>query len=401
MNGQSFIILSTQLFKKGENGVNHPYLTDDHDMFRSSFRKFLQKEAYPHYDQWERDRLVPRSFWEKMGKQGYLCPDVDEQYGGSGVDWGFSVIINEELERVGSGLIGIGLHNDIVVPYINEYGTEEQKKRWLASCTKGEMITAIAMTEPGTGSDLAGIKTTAKLKDDHYIVNGQKTFITNGIHSDLVIVACKTDTGAVPPHKGISLLAVERGAEGFTRGRKLEKVGLHCQDTAELIFEDCKVPKQNLIGEEDKGFQYLMKKLQQERLVVAIAAQAASEQMFSLTMDYIKRREAFGKVISQFQHIQFKMAEMAADIEMGRAFLDGLIGEHIEGKDVATKVSMAKLKLTEMSRRIGTECMQLHGGYGYMEEYEIARRYRDVPVASIYAGTNEIMKVIISKNLGL
>jgi acyl-CoA dehydrogenase len=401
MNGQSFIILSTQLFKKGENSVNHPYLTDDHDMFRSSLRKFLQKEAYPHYDQWERDRLVPRSFWEKMGKQGFLCPDVGEQYGGSGVDWGFSVIINEELERVGSGLIGIGLHNDIVVPYISEYGTEEQKKRWLASCTSGEIITAIAMTEPGTGSDLAGIKTTAKLKDDHYIVNGQKTFITNGIHSDLVIVACKTDTGAVPPHKGISLLAVERGTGGFTRGRKLEKVGLHCQDTAELIFEDCKVPKQNLIGEKDKGFQYLMKKLQQERLVVAIAAQAASEQMFSLTMDYIKRREAFGKKISQFQHIQFKMAEMAADIEMGRAFLDGLIGEHIEGKDVATKVSMAKFKLTEMSRRIATECMQLHGGYGYMEEYEIARRYRDVPVASIYAGTNEIMKVIIAKNLGL
>ncbi|MEL3974702.1 acyl-CoA dehydrogenase family protein [Rossellomorea oryzaecorticis] len=381
--------------------MNHPYLTEDHEIFRSSLRKFLQNEAGPNYEQWEKDRIVPRSFWKKMGNQGFLCPDIDEQYGGSGVDWGFSVIINEELERVGSSLIGIGLHNDIVVPYISEYGTEEQKKRWLPSCTSGDMITAIAMTEPGTGSDLAGIKTTAKLNGDHYIVNGQKTFITNGIHSDLVIVACKTDTGAVPPHKGISLLAIERGAEGFSRGRKLEKVGLHCQDTAELIFEDCKVPKQNLIGEEGKGFQYLMKKLQQERLVVAIAAQVSSEHMFSLTMDYIKAREAFGKTISQFQHVQFKMAEMATDIEMGRAFLDGLIAEHINGRDVVTKVSMAKFKLTEMSRRIATECMQLHGGYGYMEEYEIARRYRDVPVASIYAGTNEIMKVIIAKNLGL
>jgi acyl-CoA dehydrogenase len=398
MDSHSFLALSDM---KGEKAVNHPYLTEDHEIFRSSIRKFLQKEAYPHYEQWERDRLVPRSFWKKMGMQGFLCPDVDEQFGGSGVDWGFSVIINEELERVGSGLIGVGLHNDIAVPYITEYGTNEQKRRWLPSCTKGDIISAIAMTEPGTGSDLAGIKTTAKLNGDHYIVNGQKTFITNGIHCDLVIVACKTDTRAVPAHKGISLIAIERGTTGFSRGRKFEKVGLHCQDTAELIFEDCKVPKQNLIGDEGKGFQYLMKKLQQERLVVAIAAQVSSEHMFSMTLDYIKKREAFGKSISQFQHIQFKMAEMAADIEMGRAFLDGLISEHIQGKDVVTKVSMAKYKLTEMSRKIATECMQFHGGYGYMEEYEIARRYRDVPVSSIYAGTNEIMKVIIAKNLGL
>ncbi|OIU72467.1 acyl-CoA dehydrogenase family protein [Rossellomorea aquimaris] len=381
--------------------MNHPYLTEDHEIFRTSLRKFLQKEAYPHYEQWEKDGIVPKSFWKKMGNYGFLCPDAGEEYGGSGVDWGFSVIINEELERVGSGLIGIGLHNDIVVPYISEYGTSAQKKRWLPRCTNGDMITAIAMTEPGTGSDLAGIKTTARLKGDHYIVNGQKTFITNGIQSDLVIVACKTDTEAVPPYKGISLLAVESGTEGFSRGRKLGKVGLHCQDTAELIFEDCRVPKHNLIGEEGKGFRYLMKKLQQERLVVAIAAQVSSEHMFALTMDYIKSRQAFGKSISQFQHIQFKMADMAADIEMGRAFLDGLIAEHMRGNNVDTKVSMAKLKLTEMSRRVAAECMQLHGGYGYMEEYEIARRYRDVPVASIYAGTNEIMKVIIAKNLGL
>ncbi|WP_034763538.1 acyl-CoA dehydrogenase family protein [Rossellomorea vietnamensis] len=381
--------------------MKHPYLTEEHSIFRLALRKFLQKEAYPFYEEWENNRMVPRSFWEKMGKQGFLCPDIEEEYGGSGVDWGFSVIINEELERVGSGLIGIGLHNDIVVPYISEYGTIQQKKKWLPLCASGKMITAIAMTEPGTGSDLAAIKTTAESDGDHYIVNGQKTFITNGIHGDLVIVAVKTDLHSKPPYKGVSLLAIERDTPGFSRGRKLDKIGLHCQDTAELIFEDCKVPKENLIGEEGSGFHYLMNKLQQERLIVAIAAQTASEEMFSLTMEYVKSRQAFGRSVSQFQNTQFKLAEMATDIEMGRAFLDGLIAEHMHGKDVVTKVSMAKYKLTEMARQIATECMQLHGGYGYMEEYPIARRYRDIPVASIYAGTNEIMKVIIAKNLGL
>jgi acyl-CoA dehydrogenase len=381
--------------------MKHPYLTEEHSIFRQALRKFLQKEAYPYYEEWEHNRMVPRSFWEKMGKQGFLCPDIEEKYGGSGVDWAFSVIINEELERVGSGLIGIGLHNDIVVPYISEYGTIQQKKKWLPLCARGKMITAIAMTEPGAGSDLAAIKTTALPDGEHYIVNGQKTFITNGIHGDLVIVAVKTDPRSKPPHKGVSLLAIERDTPGFSRGRKLDKIGLHCQDTAELIFEDCKVPKENLIGEEGNGFRYLMNKLQQERLIVAIAAQTASEEMFSLTMEYVKSRQAFGRPVSQFQNTQFKMAEMATDIEMGRAFLDGLIAEHMHGMDVVTKVSMAKYRLTEMARQIAADCMQLHGGYGYMEEYPIARRYRDIPVASIYAGTNEIMKVIIAKNLGL
>ncbi|EKN66129.1 acyl-CoA dehydrogenase [Neobacillus bataviensis LMG 21833] len=381
--------------------MKHPYLNEDHEIFRQSLRKFLEKEAYPFYEKWEEDRMVPRSFWSKMGEQGFLCPDIDEKYGGSEVDWGFSVVINEELERVGSGLIGIGLHNDIVVPYITAYGTEEQKQRWLPKCVTGEVITAIAMTEPGTGSDLANIKTTARLEGDHYIVNGQKTFITNGIQSDLVVVAVKTDTQAVPKHKGVSLLVIERDTPGFSRGRKLNKVGLHCQDTAELIFEDCRVPKENLLGQEGKGFLYLMEKLQQERLLVAIGAQTASEVMLKMTLDYVKSREAFGKPIGQFQNTQFKIVEMATDIEMGRAFLDQLIGEHIEGKNVVTKVSMAKWKLTEIAKKIAAECMQLHGGYGYMEEYEIARRSRDIPVSSIYAGTNEIMKTIIAKNLGL
>ncbi|CAH0347643.1 acyl-CoA dehydrogenase family protein [Bacillus sp. CECT 9360] len=381
--------------------MKHLYLNEDHEIFRKSLRKFLEKEAYPYYEQWEKERMIPRSFWEKLGEQGFLCPDLDEQYGGIGVDWGFSAVINEELERVGSGLVGVGLHSDIVVPYISAYGTEEQKQRWLPKCVTGETITAIAMTEPGTGSDLANIKTTAILDGDHYILNGQKTFITNGIHSDLIVVACKTDLNAQPKHKGVSLLVVERDTPGFSRGRKLDKVGLHCQDTAELIFEDCRVPKENLLGEAGKGFSYLMDKLQQERLVVAIAAQVAAEDMLKMTLDYIKTREAFGKPIGKFQNTQFKIAEMATEIEMGRAFLDQLVASHIAGESIVTKVSMAKWKLTEMAKQIAAECMQLHGGYGYMEEYKIARRYRDIPVASIYAGTNEIMKTIIAKNMGL
>lgn len=379
----------------------HAYLTGDHEIFRKSLRKFLEKEAVPYYEEWEEERMIPRSLWRKMGEQGFLCPDLDEKYGGSGVDWGFSVVINEELERIGSGLVGMGLHNDIVVPYINSFGSEEQKQRWLPRCVTGELITAIAMTEPGTGSDLANIKTTAKLDGDHYILNGQKTFITNGIQSDLILVACKTDPKAEPKHKGVSLLLVERDAPGFSRGRKLNKVGLHSQDTAELIFEDCRVPKENLLGEEGKGFLYMMDKLQQERLLVAIAAQTAAEVMLQVTIDYVKSREAFGKPVSQFQNTQFKIAEMATDVEMGRAFLDQLIAEHMNGQNVVTKVSMAKWKLTDTAKKIAGECLQLHGGYGYMEEYEIARRFRDIQVSSIYAGTNEIMKTIIAKNLGL
>lgn len=381
--------------------MKHPYLTEDHEIFRKALRKFLDKEAYPYFDEWEEQRLIPRSFWKKMGEQGFLCPNVEEKYGGVGVDWGFSVVINEELERVGTSLVGIGLHNDIVVPYITAYGTEEQKQRWLPKCLTGETITAIAMTEPGAGSDLANIKSTAILEGNHYRLNGQKTFITNGIHSDLIIVACKTDLKAEQKNKGISLLVVERDTPGFSRGKKLNKVGLHSQDTAELFFEDCLVPKENLLGDEGSGFLYLMDKLQQERLVVAIAAQVAAEDMLQMTIEYVKTREAFGKPISKFQHIQFKLVEMATDIEMGRTFIDQLIAKHMAEENIVTQVSMAKWKLTEMAKQVASECMQLYGGYGYMEDYKIARRYRDSPVAAIYAGTNEIMKVIIAKNIGL
>ncbi|MFA8438750.1 acyl-CoA dehydrogenase family protein [Pueribacillus sp. YX66] len=381
--------------------MKHLYLSEEHQIFRQALRRFLEKEAVPNYEQWEKDRIIPREFWTKMGEQGFLCPNIDEEYGGSNVDWGFNVVINEELERVGSSLVGIGLHSDIVVPYITTYGTEEQKERWLPKCVSGEMITAIGMTEPGTGSDLANIKTTAIKDGDYYIVNGQKTFITNGIHADLVIIACKTDPNAVPKHQGISLLAIERGTPGFSRGRKLDKVGLHAQDTAELIFEECRVPAKNLIGNEGEGFKYMMEKLQQERLVVALAAQVSSEVMLSQTIDYVKSREAFGQPISKFQNTQFKVVEMATQIEVSRSFLDQLIAEHLEGTDVVTKVSMAKWWITNMAKSIATECMQLYGGYGYMEEYEIARRFRDIPVMAIYAGTNEIMKTIIAKNMNL
>ena len=379
----------------------YKFETEEHIMFRDSLRKFLEKEAVPNYDLWEKERLIPKSFWVKLGEMGFLCPQVDEKYGGLGLDFSFGVIIGEEMERVGAGLTGVGLHNDIVVPYIESFGTDEQKERWLPGCVTSNYITSVSMTEPGTGSDLANIRTTAVKDGDHYVVNGQKTFITNGINGNLSLVVVKTDSTIEPKHRGISLLMVEEGTPGFTKGKKLNKIGLHSQDTAELFFEDCRVPVQNLIGEEGKGFSYLMEKLQQERLVVAIAAQTASEDMLEMTIEYVKSREVFGKPVSSFQNTQFKIAEMATKVELGKAFLESLIEEHIAGKDIVTKVSMAKYWLTETAREISAECMQLHGGYGYMEEYKIARRYRDIPVASIYAGTNEIMKVIIAKNLGL
>ncbi|MBB4822883.1 alkylation response protein AidB-like acyl-CoA dehydrogenase [Sporosarcina luteola] len=381
--------------------ARYRFETDEHVMFRETLRKFLAKEAVPHFEEWERNRLVPISFWKKLGEMGFLCPQVEEAYGGLGLDFSYGVIIGEEMERVGAGLTGVGLHNDIVVPYIEAYGTDEQKDRWLSGCISSSYITGVAMTEPGTGSDLANIKTTAIRDGDSYVVNGQKTFITNGINGNLFLVVVKTDPQVQPKHRGISLLMIEDGTPGFSKGRKLDKVGMHSQDTAELFFEDCRVPADNLIGEEGKGFTYLMEKLQQERLIVALAAQTASEDMLEMTLDYVKSRQAFGQSIGSFQNTQFKLAEIATKVELGKSFLESLIEDHMAGKDVVTKVSMAKYWITETARDIAAECMQLHGGYGYMEEYKIARRFRDIPVASIYAGTNEIMKMIIAKNLGL
>ena len=381
--------------------ANRSFFLEEHYMFRDSLQKFLDKEAVPYFDDWEKERIIPRTFWTKMGQNGYICPWVEEKYGGMGADFGFAAILGEELARVGAGLSGIGTHSNVIVPYIASFGTKEQKQKYLPGCVNGELITAIAMTEPGAGSDLANIQTTALKDGDSYILNGQKTFITNGIHSDLIIVACKTDPKASPPHKGVSLLLVERETPGFSRGRKLDKVGMHSQDTAELIFDHARVPAANLLGVEGKGFSYLMTKLQQERLVCAINAQVAAEDMLQMTVSYVKERSAFGKPISKFQNTQFTISEMATEIQIGRTFIDDLIVKHIHGQDIVTEVSMAKWWVTDMAKRVSTECMQLHGGYGYMEEYKIARRYRDIPITSIFAGTNEVMKIIISKNLGM
>lgn len=380
--------------------TERPYFTQEHLMFRDSLRKFLEKEAKPYAEEWEENQMVPQSFWDKMGKNGFICPWVDEEYGGLGADFAFSIILAEELGRVGGGG-GIGLHNTIVVPYIATFGTAEQKHKYLPGCVNGQIITAIAMSEPGAGSDLAQIKTTAVKKGDHYIINGEKTFISNGISANLIVVACKTDPNAIPAHKGVSLFLVEGDTPGFSRGRKLKKMGQHSQDTAELIFEDVMIPEGNLLGEEGKGFYYLMHKLQQERIMAALGAQVAAEQMLQLTIEYVKGREAFGTKISKFQNTQFKLAEIATQVQIGRTFIDDLISKHMNEEDIVTEVSMAKWWVTDMARRISADCLQLHGGYGYMDEYRISRFYRDVAVGPIYAGSNEIMKVIIAKKLGL
>ncbi|RKQ19373.1 acyl-CoA dehydrogenase family protein [Ureibacillus endophyticus] len=376
------------------------FLTNEHQMFRKSLRKMLEKEAIPYFNEWEQNRGIPREFWLKLGENGFLCPQVGEKYGGLQLDFGYSMILAEELERVGAGLAsGIVLHSDIVTPYIESYGTKEQKEKWLPKSVSGEFISAIAMTEPGAGSDLAGIQTTARREGDYYILNGEKTFITNGINTDYVVVVCKTDPKATPAYKGISLIVVEDGTPGFKRGKLLKKIGMHSADTGELIFEEAKVPASNLLGEEGKGFYYLMEKLQQERLIVAIEVQIEAEEMFRITTDYVKERKAFNKRISDFQNTQFKLAEMATEIDIGRTYVNSLVEKHIAGENIVKEVSMAKWWISEMAKRVAAECLQLHGGYGYMEEYEIARRYRDIPVAAIYAGTTEIMKGIIAKEI--
>lgn len=375
--------------------------TEEHEIFRATFRKYLEREVVPFLEEWEEQEEVPRSAWKKMGEQGFLCPWLEEKYGGSAADFRYSAIINEELTRVRASGFSIPLHSDIVVPYIYSYGSEGQKDKWLPGCTTGDILMAIAMTEPGAGSDLQAVRTKAIRDGDGYLINGQKTFITNGHCSDVVIVVCKTDPDAKPAHKGISLIAVEAGTPGFTKSRKLRKMGLHISDTAELVFEDCRVPRENLIGEEGRGFSYLMQKLQQERLVVAIRAQVAAEVMLEQTIAYCRDREAFGRPIGQFQHNTFKIVEMATEVELGRTFLDDLVADHIEGKRIVKKVSMAKWWLTEMANRVAYHCVQLHGGHGYMEEYPICKWYRDIRASSIYAGTTEIMKLLVAREMGL
>ena len=373
----------------------------EHDLFRQSFRQFVDKEIRPHQPRWREQGMVDRETWRRAGAQGFLCPWLDEASGGPGGDFLCSVIVMEELSYAYESGFALALHSDIVAPYLASYGSDEQRRRWLPGCASGELVTAIAMTEPGTGSDLAALTTSAVRDGDHYVVNGAKTFISNGQLCDLAIVAVKTDPDPARPHQGISLLVIEAGRPGFVKGKKLEKMGMASQDTSELFFEDCRVPVANRLGAEGGGFTMMMQKLQQERLCVAIGAQAAAEQVLKDTVAYTKERHAFGKPIAKFQNTQFKLVDCATQVEVGRAFLDRLIADHVAGKALVTECSMAKLWQTEMSQQVIDTCLQFFGGYGYMIEYPVTRAYMDARVMRIYAGTNEIMKVIIAKQMGL
>lgn len=377
------------------------HYTQEHQIFRESIRRYFEKEVTPHVETWEKAGIVPKEVWQNFGRQGFLCPWLPEIYGGVDADLLYSLISVEESAKTHFSGFLFFLHSDIIVPYIEAFGSEEQKHRWLPGCATGDIITAIAMTEPGTGSDLAAIRTTAVRNSDHYVLNGQKTFISNGINCDLVIVVAKTDPGAKPAHAGISLLVVEDGTPGFEKGRNLDKIGFHSQDTAEMAFVDCRVPVKNLLGQEGKGFYYLMKKLQQERLMTAIGAQVMAEEALRLTIDFAKSRQAFGRPIGRFQYISFELAKLATDVELGRTFLESLMLDHMEGREIVQKVSMAKYWIAEMLNRVVERGVQFHGGYGYMEEYPIARLFRDARVYTIFAGTSEIMLLIISRYLGL
>ena len=374
--------------------------SEEHRIFRDAVRKFFEKEVVPYVEEWEEAGIVPRTVWKKMGEQGFLCMDVPEKYGGMEADFLYSVILMEELTRTNHFGLACFLHSDIVVPYITAYASEELKEKYLPGCISGDMITAVGMTEPNTGSDLASIRTTAVDDGDHVIINGQKTFISNGQNCDLIVLAVK-DPAVETPHKAIDLYMVEASTPGFEKGRTLKKVGWHSQDTAELFFTDCRVPKANRLGTKGGGFVMLMEKLQQERLVCCVGAVAAAENILNLTVQYCKERTAFGRPISKFQHNQFKIVEMATQVKLGRTFVDKLIVDHMEGKDVVLEVSMAKYWVTETAMRVIDGCLQLHGGYGYCEEYPVARAWRDMRVFLIFAGTNEIMKEIVAKRLGL
>jgi alkylation response protein AidB-like acyl-CoA dehydrogenase len=371
-----------------------------HEEFRALCRSFLAREAVPHHAGWEKAGLVDRELWRKAGAAGLLGMDVPEEYGGGGQrDFRFNCVLVEEIIHAGCSGLGFGLHNDVVAPYLTELTTEEQRKRWLPGFCSGDVVTAIAMSEPGAGSDLAGVRTTAVRDGDEYVLNGQKTFITNGEHADLVVVVAKTatDQGA----HGVSLVAVERGTPGFTRGRLLEKVGLKANDTAELFFDDCRVPADNLIGTENHGFYHLMGNLPRERLGIAVAAVAAAEVILAQTLVYARSREAFGRPIGQFQHNRFLLAELDTEVTIARTFLNHCVFEFNAGRLTVTDAAKAKWWTTELQNKVADRCVQLHGGYGYMLEYPVARAWLDSRVQTIYGGTTEIMKEIIGRGLGL
>jgi alkylation response protein AidB-like acyl-CoA dehydrogenase len=381
-------------------GMQQPLYEPVHEEFRGLCREFLAREAVPYHPEWEKAGLVDRSVWLKAGAAGLLGINVDEEYGGGGqADFRFNSVLVEEIIRAGCSGLGFGLHNDVIAPYLIELTSEDQRKRWLPAFCSGEMITAIAMSEPGAGSDLAGVRTTAVRDGDEYVLNGQKTFITNGEHADLVIVVAKTatDQGA----HGVSLIVVERGTPGFTRGRRLEKVGLKANDTAELFFDDCRVPAENLIGTENQGFYHLMANLPRERLSIAVGAVAAAEVILALTLEYARSRQAFGRAIGSFQHNRFLLAELDTEVTIARTFVNHCVLEFNAGRLSVSDAAKAKWWTTELQTKVADRCVQLHGGYGYMLEYPVARAWLDSRVQTIYGGTTEIMKEIIGRGLGL
>jgi acyl-CoA dehydrogenase len=369
---------------------------EDHEQFREQARRFFDKEIVPFHAQWERQGIVPKEVWRKAGREGLLNTMLPEPYGCGG-DFGHAAVLIEEVARTGASGLGFPLHSDIVAPYINAYGNQAQKDRWLPKMAAGELIGAIAMTEPGAGSDLKSVRTTARLDGDHYVINGAKTFITNGINSEIVIVVCKTapDLGA----KGVSLIVVEDGAPGFSKGRKLEKIGLLAQDTAELFFDNVRVPAGNLLGEENMGFKYLMRELAQERLVVALRAAMSVEVFLQKTIDYTRERKAFGQTVFEFQNTRFKLAEAKAQITMLRVFVDDCIALHMRRALTPERAAMVKLNATALQNRLLDEFLQLHGGYGYMTEYQVGRAWADARIGRIYGGSDEIMKEIVARTL--
>ena len=372
-------------------------LGPDHEAFRDQARRFIAAEIAPHHADWVEAGLVPKSLWRTAGAHGMLCLSTPEEYGGAGADFGFTAVLIEELNRAHISGVAFTLHSDIVAPYILAYGNDQAKHRWLPRMASGDAIGAIAMTEPGTGSDLKSIRTTAVRDGDEYVINGQKTFISNGINAGLVIVVAKTDPAA--GHRGASLIVVEDGTPGFTRGRTLKKIGLHAQDTAELFFDNVRVPIGNRLGEENKGFYYLMGQLPQERLVIALGAAASMEAMLETTIAYVKDRKAFGQRVIDFQNTRFKLADAKAQAAMFRVFVDDCLALHLKGELTAERAAMAKLLGPEMQGRLLDDFVQLHGGYGFMAEYPVARAWADARVMRIYGGSSEIMREIIAKGL--
>ena len=377
--------------------ISRTLFNEEHDMLRESARRFMEKEVAPNHARWEEQGYVDRSLWAQAGAAGFLCTSMPEEYGGAGADIRFSVVLMEEQFRIGATGPGFGLHSEIVAPYLLHHGSDYLKSKYLPAMASGECITAIAMTEPGTGSDLQGVKTTAVRDGDCYVLNGSKTFITNGWNCDMVIVVAKTDPAA--GSKGMSLFAVDTSMPGFTKGKRLHKMGMSAQDTSELFFDNVRVPAQNLLGDEGRGFAYLMQELPWERLQIALTAVAAAQAALEWTLEYTRERRAFGKAIVDFQTVAHRLAEIKTEITVGQVFIDRCIALKLEDKLDAATASMAKYWASEMQFKVLDQCVQLFGGYGYMHEYPIARAWADARVQRIYGGTNEIMKELISRHL--